>query len=306
MQRSTQYITRPPFIVDESAKAQDHGHQVSWDDIPASASEGGSIVTVITPGALPGATSVPVGALTQPLPAGKVLDFGQVAAFNVTVGVAGAAIGATSIPVAALPGPIPVGKLLDFGAGKKAEVTTAALAGATAVVVEALVTAVVSGDVAPVAADAKAVRLSAAAAVGAVALVVDAIGHELAIGDLAQVAGDPRLSQGVSGFKFVQAGSVMCELTAGANKGKLILRRARPSGNTDPANVIILTNANEPNGMFGSDALSGYGVVRGAVVHENLLPDADLTTGLIPTDYKTELKANGYAWAFLQYNDSRT
>jgi hypothetical protein len=64
------------------------------------------------------------------------------------VGVAGAAQGATSVPVAALSGPIPSGTTLDFGTTKFAVLTAAAASGATSLTVRALVTALVSGDTA--------------------------------------------------------------------------------------------------------------------------------------------------------------
>jgi len=60
-----------------------------------------------------------------------------------------AAIAATSIPVTALSGPIPLGAILDFtGAGEFAKLTAAAVAGATSLSVEALDAAVESGDTA--------------------------------------------------------------------------------------------------------------------------------------------------------------
>lgn len=65
-----------------------------------------------------------------------------------TVGVAGAAGAATSIPVAALTGPIPNGTLLSFGTNKFARLTAAAATGATTLTVAALPTALVSGDAA--------------------------------------------------------------------------------------------------------------------------------------------------------------
>lgn len=66
----------------------------------------------------------------------------------VDVGAAGAAQGATSVPVVALSGPIPSGTVLDFGTNKFARLTAAAAAGATSLTVTALVTALVDADVA--------------------------------------------------------------------------------------------------------------------------------------------------------------
>lgn len=66
----------------------------------------------------------------------------------VTVGVAGAIQGATSVPVAALSGAIPNGTVLDFGTNKFAKLSAAAAAGATALTVVALPTALSSGNTA--------------------------------------------------------------------------------------------------------------------------------------------------------------
>lgn len=69
-------------------------------------------------------------------------------AVTAVVGVAGAALSATSIPVAALTGPIPAGTNLWFGGAKLAHLTAAAATGATALTVSALPTALVSTDTA--------------------------------------------------------------------------------------------------------------------------------------------------------------
>lgn len=71
--------------------------------------------------------------------------FGSVVA---TVGAAGALAGAVSLPVAALSGAIPSGTTLDFGGAKFARLTAPAAAGATALTVAALPTALVGGDTA--------------------------------------------------------------------------------------------------------------------------------------------------------------
>lgn len=66
----------------------------------------------------------------------------------VDVGAAGAAIGATSIPVVALSGPIPSGTVLDFGTNKLAVLTAPAAAGAVTLTVRAIATALVDADTA--------------------------------------------------------------------------------------------------------------------------------------------------------------
>lgn len=67
---------------------------------------------------------------------------------QVVVGAAGALATATSVPVDALSGPIPSGTVLDFGIGKFAVLTAAAAAAATALTVRALPTDLVDSDVA--------------------------------------------------------------------------------------------------------------------------------------------------------------
>jgi hypothetical protein len=136
-------------------------------------------------GAAIGATSVPVAALPAPIPANTLLSFGALAPVAVTVGVAGAAQGATSVPVAALSGPIPGGTILDFGGAKLAVLTADAAAGATALAVRALPTALVSGDAATFKGGTKQARLTAEAVKGATALAVDELQFALASGDTA-------------------------------------------------------------------------------------------------------------------------
>jgi hypothetical protein len=82
-----------------------------------------------------------------------VAAFRAVDAVVVVVGAAGALVDATSVPVDALSGPLPSGTVLDFGAKKFAQLTAPAVAGATAITVEALATALVDNDTATYAGD---------------------------------------------------------------------------------------------------------------------------------------------------------
>lgn len=66
----------------------------------------------------------------------------------VDVGAAGAAANDTTVPVNALSGPIPSGTILDFGAKKFAVLSAAAIAGATSITVRAIPTALVDADTA--------------------------------------------------------------------------------------------------------------------------------------------------------------
>jgi hypothetical protein len=75
-------------------------------------------------------------------------EFLSTDAVVVTVGAAGALAAATSVPVDALTGPIPSGTVLSFGTNKFARLTAAAALGATSLTVAALPTALVDNDTA--------------------------------------------------------------------------------------------------------------------------------------------------------------
>lgn len=82
------------------------------------------------------------------LPGGVKLDAAQFLALDaVLVTTTGAAAAAVSVPCAALSGPIPAGSLIDFGTTKLAITTAAVAAGAVAIPVRALPTALVNGDI---------------------------------------------------------------------------------------------------------------------------------------------------------------
>lgn len=75
-------------------------------------------------------------------------QFNAVDAVKVVVGAAGALANATSVPVDAISGPIPDNALLDFGGKKFARLSAAAAEGATTLAVDALATALVDDDTA--------------------------------------------------------------------------------------------------------------------------------------------------------------
>jgi hypothetical protein len=80
-------------------------------------------------------------------------QFNRTDAVVVTVGAAGAAADAVSVPVDALSGPIPSGTTISFGGKKFARLTAAAAAGAVTLTVAALPTALVDNDTATYAGD---------------------------------------------------------------------------------------------------------------------------------------------------------
>lgn len=73
----------------------------------------------------------------------------------------------------------------------------------------------------------------------------------------------------------------------------------RDSGNGDVAQGLLATSANENS---DDDSLSGYGLIRGGVVIEDMI---DLDGGTLST-VKTELQDNSdYGFEFVTYSDDR-
>lgn len=98
-----------------------------------------------------------------------------------------------------------------------------------------------------------------------------------------------------TGKKWLKAGTPVGTLLGAGKMGPRV-------DGTNPAVGLLATDAvqDEPQA-----ALTGYGLVIGGVVFENLLPGASAITGLLTDDIKTELQANGTGFAFRQYVDNR-
>lgn len=285
--RTEQAMGTPAFVADYYSLTRDGGHQVDWANVGEGYRRTPGQTVTTTALAAAGATSIAVSALEYAVPSGTIMDFGTWAAVTVTVDGAGAAQGATSIPVDALSGPIPSGTVLNFtGTGEFAVLTAAAAAAATSLTVEALDVALEGAETAVYPGGTKIARATANAAAAATSITVDELPLTIASGDDAVIVGD--------GYKVLPAGTV-CGTLLGS--GKISPRVA----STNPATCILLTNAEEDSRVH---AITGYGVVRGGVIYENLLPDATGDPKVLPTDYKTELNANGTGFSFSQYSDS--
>jgi hypothetical protein len=168
--------------------------------------------------------------------------------------------------------------------------TGGAAIGATAVPVVALKEAISKGRVLRFSAT-KFATVSADVAAGATSLPVEALLTAL-------VAGDVTYTGGEGNKKYVPPMTVMVEIAAGAEAGKMVPRAVRPAAET--AYGFIETGADEDS---DTDAISGYGMIIGGVIYENLLPDS--VAGDLPSAYKTELQAAGTGFAFKDYEDSR-
>lgn len=283
--RTTTYPTKQNFVVDPNSIVRGSGRQVDWDKVSDMFRPGGFSMVVGAAGAAPGATSVPVAALENDVPAG-VYDFG-VDNFVVTVDQAALAA-AVSIHVVALPGPLQAGQILDFGGAKFARVATDTAAGAVTVPTDALPTALAGNETANVKGS-KLVEVTTDADAGDTTLTVEPLPHSLDSGDSAIISG--------SGDKVIPAGTVVAQLSS----GKIVPRASRPGAET--ATGILETPAQENS---KSDALTGYSVIVGGNLYENLLPDATGSPAVLPTAYKNELNAANISnFVFEQYYDSR-
>lgn len=161
--------------------------------------------------------------------------------------------------------------------------------GATSIPVLALARALNSGTVLDFGVG-KFATTTANAAAGATSITVRAIPTAVVSGDVATVAG--------SGAKFLPAGTVVGTLLDGTGKA------APRIVTTNPAIGILETNATDD--PKSSDSSTGYGILIGGVIYENLLPEATGTPKVLASAVKTELAAAGTGFAFQQYADTRT
>jgi hypothetical protein len=131
-------------------------------------------------------------------------------------------------------------------------------------------------------------RVNGAKEAGATSVTVDALATALADDDVATYATVP-----VSGPKILPAGTAVGTLAGG---GKLRPRVV----STNPAIGFLEAGAREDD---RSASLSGYGVLIGGALYENLLPDASGDT--IASGIKTELDTARAWFSYEKYEDDR-
>ena len=122
-------------------------------------------------------------------------------------------------------------------------------------------------------------------------------GHTI---DWANVPDDGTYGVAGSGKRVIPAGTRMGD--AGTN-GRIYPRVLT----TNPAKFLLATDAVEDtDGLHGHLNRQSYGVIRGGVIYENLLPGAAGAPAVIPAAEKTELQTAGVGtgFAFVQYRDS--
>ena len=165
------------------------------------------------------------------------------------------------------------------------KLAAAAAADATEVTVDPIEKPLRKGDVIQFGAD-EYITLTEAAAAGDTTLAVEAVTTALEDNDEGWVGGD--------GGYFIPAGTVMDLLANGK-----IVPAALGTGSVTAFGLLI-SNAEEDS---RTDALTGYGVFRGGIFYENLLPEATGSPKVIDSTQKTELLARGGMWQFDQYSD---
>lgn len=159
--------------------------------------------------------------------------------------------------------------------------------GATSVPVVALARALNTGTVLDFGAG-KFATTTANAAAGATSITVRAIPTALVSGDQAIVAG--------SGAKFLPAGTVLGTLLGNGKASPRVVT-------TNPAVGILETNATDD--PAAPDSKTGYSMLVGGVIFENLLPESSGSPKVLASAVKTELASSGMGWVFQQYSDTR-
>lgn len=304
MGRTTLYSNAIPFAANEASLVHAPGRQIDWSRVPDSFKDGTAYtITVNDADAAVGDTALTVDALPVAIPAGTVLDFGELAAdaYTVTLNDATASIGDTDITVLALPVAIPAGTVLLFsgGAGDTDEIAITAAdaaAGATSITVVKLAHAIADTATAsyPGVIQQQLAEVTAYAAAGATALVVEPLAGPIL--DNATATYSVRTA---SARKKIPAGTVMAQLSG----GKIIPRSAVTGAETSTA--LLESTAVEDEEADNHDV--GHGVIVGGVIFENLLPDWDGGSSGNWTDtYKDELivAGVGMGWVWQTYADS--
>lgn len=286
MGRTTRTGSSPGYIADQGSVVRNTGRQIDFSKLGPAYEETKYTIKAAALAAA-GAQSVTVDALPVALPIGTTLNFGELASVTVTVNDADVNAAETAITVVALPGPIPSGTILQFsGAGAGfAKLTANAAAGATSITVEALPEDIDNGATALFEGGTIVAVLKASAAKGATAITVDDLPFAIADDSEATFAAD--------GPKVIKSGTIMAELST----GKIIPRKSVTGAETA---IGFLVGDAEEDAM--QDALTGFGLIIGGVVYEDLLPDRD-ESGF--ATWITEIKTAGPGLRLETYSDSR-
>lgn len=303
-------LSGPGFIADHgSEKRSSGGRQVDWDQVGERFKLTPGQVIVLTAAAAADAVELAVEALEFEVAAGVRLYFGESKEFALTTDISAA--GDTTIAVQALPSGLEDGDTATIeGSGLKhipaGEVMAQLSNGKVIPRRDASVKVAVGAEGADNTGDG---TITAAPTVGSAAktgvyrivivepganvgtfVVEDPDGIQIGQGVVAAEYSDDHLTFTIAdgATDFVAGDSFTVTVDVGEGTARYIAETAMDEDNK-------------------YDAKTGYGMLVGAVVYENLLPNADqdLATPVIPALYKQELREAGCTFFFEQYEDSR-
>jgi len=287
MGRTTRTGSSPGWVADWGSVARNSGRQIDFDKLGL-AYEGVKHTIKAAADAAIGAVAITVDALPVALPIDTILNFGEWAQVTVTINDASISAGDTSITVVALPGPIPSGARLNFSGGTNAQVVEVNgdhAAGATTLTVLPLDGTIANSQTAVFEGGTIQARLTASAAKGATSITVDDLQFK--------VLDNAEAIFAVDGSKVVKSGTIMAELST----GKIIPRKSVTGAETAIGFLVGDAEENAPQ-----DTLSGFGLIIGGVVYEDLLPDRDESAF---ATWITELKTAGPGLRLETYSDDR-
>lgn len=125
------------------------------------------------------------------------------------------------------------------------------------------------------------------------------VGHGFAAGDVIVVAGaNIAYANGIKTIATVPDADTFTYEATGSNATATGTITARVA-----AQGLLETDATEG---ANAESLTGYSMLVGGVVFDNLLPDATGTPKVFPAAYKTELTTAGATFKFVTYADNRS
>lgn len=313
--RTFNNITPRPYVVDAKSLDRTAGYQINWDRVPESFRQGeAAVVTVGSGGASSSDTSVPVSVVFKNghtvIPVGAVLDFGggKFARLSAPY-TSGVTITVDALPTALVEND--AATWFENGdAGKKIirGGTVVCLDGPTVTVSAAAGSSNVgNGTIGTVSA-------TSAAKPGVYTLTVVEPGSnagiisvedpqgktvgDATVGSAATVDGVTfTVADGSTDFAAGDLFTIEVSVSEASKSGKILPR----STGRGKAIGILEQDAVEDD---RSASLTGYGVLAGGVLYENMLPDS--VSGELPESYKQELAAAGTGFAYQRYQDGRS
>lgn len=308
--RTTTYPSRLPFVVDPNSIDRNGGRQIDWSLVPEHYRATAVKVTVGAQ-ALANATSITVAALTAAIPAGSIVYFGAIGSGKFAKLTAAAAVGATALTVEAIPKQIENadvgyyggigGKVVPAGTVMAELSTGKIIPRAAATALAAVATAGTNTGNGAMGA----ITVGAGAQAGTYTLRITRAAANA--GDF--VVEDPNgqiVGYGAVGSAF-SGGGLSFTLADGATDFVLndSFSIAVAGGTAFTTIGLLETEAEELN---LSNASTGFGLIIGGAVYENMLPESTGSPKVLPTVYKSELRAPGVGkgWSWHQYGDNRS